>query len=69
VPDCNCVLEWDLRQSIQEEETAIRAYNARRAEARRAGHAKLADKYDEIKKEEEHHLQELQNELAKLHSE
>ena len=64
--NCNCVLEWDLRQSIQEETAAIRGYMSRAAEAREAGRAKLADKYDEIRKEEEHHLQELKSELANL---
>ncbi len=58
--------ERDLQLSIREETQAIGNYKLRAATARQGGNQPLAAKYDEIRQEEEHHLQELNAALSRL---
>jgi len=56
-----------LLLSWKEEDKAITAYRDRALQARQGGYSTVADTYDHIRKEEEHHLTEINEAIKNLH--
>lgn len=56
-----------LQKSLQEETKAIYLYRERAKQARLGGYSTVAAMYDEIRKEEEHHMDEITKAIKELH--
>lgn len=56
-----------MQKSMKEETDAIRLYQQRALQARQGGYGKVADMYNLIRKEEEHHLEEFVEAIETLH--